>query len=49
MDNEKNDMYYLERIKTDLEFVIEHTAGKTQEEVENNELWLTPLCSESLR
>ena len=38
MDNEKNDMYYLERIKTDLEFVIEHTAGKTQEEVENNEL-----------
>ena len=27
MDNEKNDSYYVEKIKSDLEFVIVHTKG----------------------
>lgn len=38
MDNIKNDKYYLEKIIFDLGFIVEHTKGKTKEEVENNEL-----------
>lgn len=38
MDNVKDDWYYLERIKKDLSFVVEHTAGKTKDEIEANEL-----------
>lgn len=34
MDNVKNDEYYLSKIIADLEFLIEHTKGKTQDEVE---------------
>lgn len=36
MDNVKNDNYYLTKILSDLEFLIEHTKGKTQSEIENN-------------
>ncbi len=38
MDNVKNDPYYVEKIKTDLKFVIDHTAGKTRDEIELDEL-----------
>ena len=38
MDNIKDNQYYLGRIKTDLEFVIAHTQGKTKEEIEADEL-----------
>ena len=38
MDNAKNDYFYLEKIKNDLRFVIDHTSGKTKEEIESNEL-----------
>lgn len=38
MDNIKNDKYYLEKIISDLGFIVEHTKGKTKEEIENNEL-----------
>ena len=38
MDNIKNDKYYLEKIISDLEFIIEHTKGKTKNEIENNDL-----------
>lgn len=38
MDNTKDDRYYLERIKSDLAFIIEQTKGKTQHEIENNVL-----------
>lgn len=38
MDNEKDDNYYVEKIKTDLEFVIAHTKGKTMEEIREDEL-----------
>lgn len=36
MDNVKNDEYYIEKILSDLEFIIEHTKGKTKDEIENN-------------
>lgn len=38
MDNVKNDQYYLEKIISDLGFIIEHTKGKTQDEIESNDL-----------
>ena len=38
MDNTKNDWYYLEKIISDLEFIIAHTAGKTKAEIESDEL-----------
>ena len=36
MDNIKNDRYYLEKIISDLEFIIERTKGKTQNKIEEN-------------
>lgn len=44
MDNTKNDKYYVEKIKTDLKFVIDHTKEKTRPEIESNELLSIPLC-----
>ena len=38
MDNIKDDRYYVEKIKADLKFVIDHTAGKTKKEIESDEL-----------
>ncbi len=38
MDNVKNDAYYLGKIKEDLQFVILHTAGKTLQEIQNDDL-----------
>ena len=38
MDKIKNDEYYLNKIKTDLKFVIDHTKGKTKSELENDEV-----------
>ena len=38
MDNVKNDKYYLEKIISDLMFIIKHTKGKTKEEIENDDL-----------
>lgn len=38
MDNKKNNVYYLKRIITDIEFVLKHTKGLSQTELENNEL-----------
>lgn len=38
MDNIKNDLYYVNKIISDLRFVIEHTRNKTKEEIENDEL-----------
>lgn len=34
MDNIKDDNYYLRKIVTDLQFLIEHTKGKSYKEVE---------------
>lgn len=38
MDNKKDNKYYLEKIITDLSFMIEHTNNLSKTEVENNEL-----------
>ena len=36
MDNVKNDAYYLNKILTDLCFMIEHTRGKSQYDIEHD-------------
>ena len=43
MDNVKGDSYYLNKILTDLQFVITHTTGKTKEEIQTNELLLDSI------
>ena len=43
MDREKNDQYYLDRIKTDLKFVIDHTKGKSTEEIESDALLIDSI------
>lgn len=43
MDNVKNDQYYIKKIKTDLKFIIDHTAGKTKEQIEADELLIDSI------
>lgn len=43
MDNIKNDSYYLAKILGDLEFMIEHTKGKTQDEIQKDPLLLDSI------
>jgi uncharacterized protein with HEPN domain len=43
MDNTKNDRYYLDKIITDLEFVVAHTAGKSKDEIAADELLLDSI------
>ena len=38
MDNVKNNEYYIKKIVTDLDFIIEHTENLTQSELEENEI-----------
>ncbi len=38
MDNLKNDRYYLEKILTDLSFILAHTEGITKEEFTEQDL-----------
>lgn len=38
MDNIKNNNYYVEKIITDLKFVIKHTKEVSRSELENNEI-----------
>ena len=38
MDNIKDNKYYVNKIITDLDFILEHTNGLTKEELENNEV-----------
>lgn len=38
MDNIKNNIYYIQKIITDLSFVVDHTKKLTQKEFETNEL-----------
>ncbi|MBP5466199.1 MAG: DUF86 domain-containing protein [Clostridia bacterium] len=40
MDNVKDDAYYLDKIINDIEFMIEHTKGKTKEDIEKDPLLL---------
>lgn len=43
MDNINNDRYYLGKIISDLEFIIEQTKGKTQNEIEENILLIDSI------
>ena len=43
MDNVKNDNYYLNKMVADLEFMIEHTKGKTSDEIEANPLLMDSI------
>jgi len=43
MDNVKNDEYYLNKILSDLEFVIKHTKDKTQEQIETDDLLIDSI------
>ena len=38
MDNKKTNQYYLDKIKTDLAFIIEHTKDLSKSDLEKNEL-----------
>ena len=38
MDNKKGNLYYLDKILTDLKFLKEHTFNKTQSDIENDEV-----------
>lgn len=38
MDNKKDNAYYVKKIVTDLAFILEHTKGLTQQELEENEI-----------
>ena len=40
MDNKKDNKYYIQKIVTDLAFIIKHTNGLTLEELEANEILL---------
>lgn len=40
MDNKKDDRYYLQKITTDLAFVLEHTKDLKREELKANEVLL---------
>lgn len=43
MDNVKNDIYYLDKIKGDLAFVIEHTSGKSQSDIERDPILIDSI------
>lgn len=43
MDRKKDDAYYLEKIVTDLKFLIVHTSGKTKEEIESEEVLMDSI------
>jgi uncharacterized protein with HEPN domain len=40
MDNRKNDSYYIQKITTDLAFLVAHTEGLSQEQLEAQEILL---------
>lgn len=43
MDNKKNNMYYIDKMLLDLDFLIKHTKDITKEEFEKNELLLDSI------
>ena len=43
MDNIKDDTYYLNKILTDIIFMMEHTNGKTMGEIEKDDLLLDSI------
>ncbi len=43
MDNKKDDLYYLKKIVTNLEFLIVHTKGKSKKQIESDELLIDSI------
>lgn len=43
MDNIKNDSYYLDKIRCDLAFVIEHTSNKSQSDIESDPILIDSI------
>ena len=43
MTNPKNDEYYIEKILTDLQFIVTHMKGITCEELQRNEILLDSM------
>lgn len=43
MDNVKNDIYYIQKIKKDLEFIVEHMESIDIEELNANEILLDSM------
>ncbi len=43
MDNQKTNAYYLQKIITDLDFVIQNTQGLSQKNIEDNEILLDSI------
>lgn len=40
MDNKKDNKYYVKKIVTDLAFIVKHTSGLTQADLDRNEILL---------
>lgn len=43
MDNYKNDNYYIQRLKQDLEFIVDHMKNVDLEELNKNEILLDSM------
>lgn len=43
MDNVKNDEYYIQKIRTDLSFIVEHTRNIDLDELCENEILLDSI------
>lgn len=43
MNNPKNDDYYIEKILTDLRFIVKHMKGISKQELRNNEILLDSM------
>lgn len=43
MDNEKNDRYYVQKIRKDLIFIVDHMKNVDQEELSKNEVLLDSM------
>ena len=43
MDNVKNDAYYMQKLRTDLEFIVKHMKSVGIEELNENELLLDSM------
>lgn len=49
MDNVKTDRYYTDKIISDLSFVLAHTDGLTQDELESNEVLVDSVMFRLIR
>lgn len=43
MDNVKNDVYYIQKLRTDLEFIVKHMRSVNIEELNENEILLDSM------